>query len=64
MKTPTMLYLAYHGWFAANVPIVPGSPPDPSVLGLPHELVFGLYMSAAAPRRAAPGPRGPSWDSR
>ncbi len=23
MKTPTMLYLAYRGWFAANVPLVP-----------------------------------------
>ena len=26
MKTPTMLYLAYRGWFAANVPVVPGVP--------------------------------------
>ncbi len=25
MKTPTMLYLAYRGWFAANVPLVPGA---------------------------------------
>jgi [pyruvate, water dikinase]-phosphate phosphotransferase / [pyruvate, water dikinase] kinase len=24
MKTPTMLYLAYRGWFVANVPLVPG----------------------------------------
>lgn len=46
MKTPTTLYLAYHGWFAANVPVVPGIPPDPSLLGLPRELVFGLTMSA------------------
>jgi [pyruvate, water dikinase]-phosphate phosphotransferase / [pyruvate, water dikinase] kinase len=24
MKTPTMLYLAYRGWFVANVPLIPG----------------------------------------
>ena len=46
MKTPTTLYLAYHGWFAANVPIVPGIPPDTTLLGLPPEMVFGLTMSA------------------
>ncbi len=46
MKTPTTLYLAYHGWFAANVPIVPGIPADPALLALPHELVVGLTMSA------------------
>jgi regulator of PEP synthase PpsR (kinase-PPPase family) len=46
MKTPTTLYLAYQGWFAANVPIVPGIAPDPALLALPHEHVFGLTMSA------------------
>ncbi len=25
MKTPTMLYLASRGWFAANVPLIPGA---------------------------------------
>ena len=41
MKTPTMLYLAYRGWFAANVPLVPGLPP-PTLLALPAERVFCL----------------------
>ena len=47
MKTPTTLYLAYGGWFAANVPIVPGIEIPPPVLALPHERVFGLVMSAS-----------------
>lgn len=46
MKTPTAVYLAYQGWFAANVLIVPGIPSDPALLGLPREHVFGLTMSA------------------
>jgi regulator of PEP synthase PpsR (kinase-PPPase family) len=46
MKTPTMLYLAYQGWFAANVPIVPGIPLPQSLLTLPRERVFELTMSA------------------
>jgi hypothetical protein len=46
MKTPTMLYLAYRGWFAANVPLVCGSdPPDP-LARLAPERVFCLLMSA------------------
>lgn len=45
MKTPTMLYLAYHGWFAANVPIVPEVPLPPDVLRLPPRRVFCLTMS-------------------
>ncbi len=45
MKTPTTIYLAYHGWFAANVPIVPQIEPPPALLALPHERVFGLEMS-------------------
>ena len=46
MKTPTMLYLAYRGWFAANVPIVPGVPVPAAVTSLPRERVFGLLMTA------------------
>jgi len=42
MKTPTMLYLAYHGWFAANVPLILEIPPPPQLLGLPKEKVFCL----------------------
>ena len=48
MKTPTMLYLAYRGWFAANVPIVPGVPGVPlpkGLLSMPSERVFCLAMS-------------------
>ena len=47
MKTPTTVYLAYRGWFAANVPLVPGIAPDPALTALPHETVFGLTMSAS-----------------
>jgi len=47
MKTPTTIYLAYSGWFAANVPIVPGIDPAPELLALPNDRVFGLEMSAA-----------------
>lgn len=46
MKTPTMLYLAYLGWFAANVPIVPRILLPKPLLSLPPERVFGLSMSA------------------
>jgi len=45
MKTPTMLYLAYRGWFAANVPLVPGVPPPERLLALPAERVFCLTMA-------------------
>ncbi len=46
MKTPTMLYLAYQGWFAANVPIVLEVAPPPALLSLPHPRVFCLHMNA------------------
>lgn len=46
MKTPTMLYLAYHGWFAANVPIIPEISPPATLLKLPAERVFCLDMEA------------------
>jgi len=45
MKTPTMLYLAYRGWFAANVPIVPGMDPPRTLLALPPSRVFWLQMA-------------------
>ncbi|NQU20809.1 MAG: kinase/pyrophosphorylase [Candidatus Nealsonbacteria bacterium] len=44
MKTPTMLYLAYRGWFAANVPIVPGVPLPTGLLSTPPRRVFCLAM--------------------
>jgi [pyruvate, water dikinase]-phosphate phosphotransferase / [pyruvate, water dikinase] kinase len=45
MKTPTMLYLAYRGWFAANVPLVPGLPPPKELLAVPSDRVFCLTMT-------------------
>jgi regulator of PEP synthase PpsR (kinase-PPPase family) len=45
MKTPTMLYLAYRGWFAANVPLAPGMTPPNALLALPPSRVFCLTMS-------------------
>jgi regulator of PEP synthase PpsR (kinase-PPPase family) len=47
MKTPTMLYLAYRGWFAANVPLIPEIPPPPELLSLPPKRVFCLIMTAS-----------------
>jgi regulator of PEP synthase PpsR (kinase-PPPase family) len=46
MKTPTTLYLAYRGWFAANVPIVAGIAMPAPVLSIPSGRVFCLLMSA------------------
>jgi regulator of PEP synthase PpsR (kinase-PPPase family) len=46
MKTPTMLYLAYRGWFAANVPLIPEIPPPDPLRGVPPEQVFCLTMAA------------------
>ena len=45
MKTPTALYLAYHGWFVANVPIVPELNMPSQILALPSERVFCFDMS-------------------
>jgi regulator of PEP synthase PpsR (kinase-PPPase family) len=47
MKTPTMLYLAYRGWFAANVPLVPGVSLPRELLALPAKRVFGLFLTPA-----------------
>jgi hypothetical protein len=46
MKTPTMLYLAYRGWFAANVPLIPGFSPPKGLLALPAERVFCLHLES------------------
>jgi hypothetical protein len=45
MKTPTMLYLAYRGWFAANVPLAPDVPPPDELLKVPPERVFCLITA-------------------
>jgi [pyruvate, water dikinase]-phosphate phosphotransferase / [pyruvate, water dikinase] kinase len=45
MKTPTMLYLAYRGWFAANVPLSPGLTPPAGLLAVPPDRVFCLTMA-------------------
>ena len=45
MKTPTMLYMAYRGWFAANVPLVPGLPPPDALRAVPSDRVFCLVMA-------------------
>ena len=45
MKTPVMIYLAYRGWFAANVPIVLELPPPPELLKLPASRVFCLVAN-------------------
>jgi len=47
MKTPTMLYLAYRGWFAANVPLVPGIALPAALKAFPSHRVFCLLMDAA-----------------
>ncbi len=46
MKTPTMLYLAYRGWFAANVPLVLDLPLPAALAALPPERVFCLFMAS------------------
>jgi len=45
MKTPTMLYLAYRGWFAANVPIVLEVPPPAILFSVPKDRVFCLRVN-------------------
>ena len=45
MKTPTMLYMAYRGWFAANVPIVLEVDLPETLLSMPRERVFCLVNS-------------------
>ena len=45
MKTPTTLYLAYRGWFAANVPLVPEMPVPATLQSFPAERVFCLLLT-------------------
>lgn len=45
-KTPTSIYLANRGYKTANIPIVPESPPPPSLYTLVNPLVVGLTTSA------------------
>ena len=41
-KTPTSIYLANRGYKVANIPLVPASPPPPSLFELKHPLIVGL----------------------
>jgi [pyruvate, water dikinase]-phosphate phosphotransferase / [pyruvate, water dikinase] kinase len=41
-KTPTAIYLANRGFKVANIPLVPESPPPPSLFSLRHPFVVGL----------------------
>ena len=49
-KTPLSIYLAFKGWFVANVPIVLEITPPAILFELPPERVFGLTTD---PRRLA-----------
>jgi regulator of PEP synthase PpsR (kinase-PPPase family) len=40
MKTPTTLYLAYRGWFAANIPLIPEIPVPEPLRTFPASRVF------------------------
>ena len=53
MKTPTMLYLASRGWFAANVPLIPELPLDSALAALPPSRVFCLTMQSKQLRELA-----------
>lgn len=44
-KTPTSIYLANRGYKTANIPLVPQSPPPPSLFRLTAPLVVGLTTS-------------------
>jgi [pyruvate, water dikinase]-phosphate phosphotransferase / [pyruvate, water dikinase] kinase len=45
-KTPLSIYLAYKGWFAANVPIIMGIPPPEILCSLDPSRVFCLTSNA------------------
>ena len=44
-KTPTCMYLANRGIKAANIPLVPTSPPPPELFTLKRPLIVGLIAS-------------------
>lgn len=41
-KTPVSIYLAFKGWYVANVPVVPEVQLPPLLFKIPHERVFCL----------------------
>lgn len=43
-KTPLSIYLAFKGWFVANVPIIWNKEPPPQLRDLPPSRVFGLQI--------------------
>ncbi len=43
-KTPLSIYLAFRGWFVANVPVVPGIDPPPELFDLRAGRVIGLTI--------------------
>jgi regulator of PEP synthase PpsR (kinase-PPPase family) len=43
-KTPLSIYLAFRGWFVANVPVVPGIDPSPELFALPPGRAIGLTI--------------------
>ncbi len=43
-KTPLSIYLAFKGWLVANVPIILEKRLPPTLLSLPHGIVFGLTI--------------------
>jgi len=45
-KTPLSIYLAFKGWFVANVPIVMNQPAPPILDKIPPNRVFGLDTNA------------------
>jgi hypothetical protein len=51
MKTPVMLYLAYRGWLAANVPLVPELALPKPLLSVPARRVFCLVLQPEELRR-------------
>jgi regulator of PEP synthase PpsR (kinase-PPPase family) len=44
-KTPTCVYLAIRGIKAANVPLVPNTPPPPALLEAKEPLIVGLWVA-------------------
>jgi regulator of PEP synthase PpsR (kinase-PPPase family) len=44
-KTPTCIYLAHRGVRAANIPLVPGTPPPEALFQVKRPLVVGLTVS-------------------
>ncbi len=45
-KTPLSIYLAYRGWFVANIPIIKGIKPPEELIKVDPSKVFGLTTTA------------------